>query len=246
MTGLFRSIPLLIAIAGMAVHAKAQVGVFQDVLGRITGEAVPAAVSPGARKRLLDLCRHPAELSHDIRTLDPVHVVGRPEGVFGDDPLVDGIAVLEYGYSIELAFTAHDDATLSCLRLDGLHVISGDAAPEIWLSPHLDRCEHGLTLAHELQHVIHYQDHLRRFRGLLDRELDERLGGRSWTWVQHGDVDGAEARLTEHVSDMVDALNRRSRRHAMMLDEELDSPESYRTLFARCRKLERSQWSVVR
>lgn len=195
MTGRPRSLATFFALAWATGSAEAQVGVFQDVLRRFIGEGATVAVPPGTRKRLTDRCRHPAKVSHDIPIHDLVHVSDRPESDHGDDPLVKGLAVLDYGYGIELSFVGHGDATLSCLRLVGVHVVSGTVAPEVWVSPDLDRCERDITLAHEIRHVTHYQDHLIRFREMVDHELALRLHGRNWTWVpDDGDAAEAQAR----------------------------------------------------
>ena len=237
---------LVLALACWPMSAAAQVDLFEDVLDRFMDARTSwsTAQERQDRNRLADLCSRPVLVSHDIRILDPVPLVEFPSASDPDGRLtgidknhLNGLAVMTYGFRLDVEYRRHDGGVWSCMHVESVHVVSGTKAPGVWLSQGLDPCERRQTLIHEVRHVLNYHDHLNRFRDAIDRELALRLGDVSWTWLDLDDRNAganARSRLEDRVVSLASDIHGRSERRASKLDELLDRPEAYRATYAPC------------
>ena len=192
-------------------------------------------------EQILNACRIEPRVMVDIVIPGPRKVRDKPHGYEGfhtDSHGQQGLAFISGGFDVSFALEhIRAGQNPGCVRIRSLKVTAGYEPPQIWLDPKIRKgsCEYGVVLNHELQHVQHFQDHLKKFRTSVLHELPVLVRRQGYSIVDMGGVEAAEDRLKVSTMNIINSLHDRSWAVSEKLDAALDSPAEYWRLSNLCR-----------
>ena len=223
-------VPALLMILSGPVHANILDSFFDNV-----------RLQENSTERILRSCQVEPGIVVDIRIPGPEQVRDKPRGYESfhtDSHGQQGVAYIKGGFDVSFVYEhIRLGQNPGCVRIKSMEIKAGYEAPQIWLHPEIKKgsCEYGVVVEHELQHVKHFQDHLRQFRTSVLHELPILIRRRGYSSVDGAGAGAARKRLETEAMRIIDSLHDRSWTIAENLDAALDTPAEYWRLSNLCR-----------
>lgn len=184
-------------------------------------------------------CTAPPEIQTRTGPVEPEMSRQRPERGPERRPhqgVLTGLATMEYGFRTRVSVELIRTDSYYCLRVAQVSVTIGGDAPRIWMHPgvHPGTCRYEVTLEHEMGHVRNYARYLSEMQRQVPGQVRRGLG-RNMIVVHGRDrILRAEARLSERVTDALEALHERVYEQARRRDAAMDTPAEYRRISRLC------------